>query len=80
MKGFRLLRGFPGDSVVKHPPAMQETWLQTLGWEDPLKQEIATHSSILAWERDPVDRGDWQGVAKQSDMTKQLNNKNPVEK
>ena len=37
MKGFRLLRGFPGDLVVKHPPAMQETWGQSLGWEDPLK-------------------------------------------
>ena len=29
---------------------MQETWVQTLGWEDPLETEMATHSSILAWE------------------------------
>ena len=29
---------------------MQETWVQSLGWEDPLKKEMATHSSILAWE------------------------------
>ena len=34
---------------VKNPPAMQETWLQSLGWEDPLEKEMATHSSILAW-------------------------------
>ena len=35
--------------VVKNPPAMQETWVQSLGWEDPLEKGIATHSSILAW-------------------------------
>ena len=34
---------------VKDPPAMQETRIQSLGWEDPLEEEIATHSSILAW-------------------------------
>ena len=43
--GLRLLifGGFPGGS------AMQETWVQSLGWEDPLEKEKATHSSILAW-------------------------------
>ena len=35
---------------VKNPPAVQETQIQFLGWEDPLEEEIATHSSILAWE------------------------------
>ena len=35
--------------VVKNLPAMQETQVQFLGWEDPLEEEIATHSSILAW-------------------------------
>ena len=35
--------------VVKNLPAMQETWAQSLGWEDPLEKEMATHSSILAW-------------------------------
>ena len=35
--------------MVKKPPAMQETWVQFLGWEDPLEKELATHSSILAW-------------------------------
>ena len=41
---------FPGDSVVKSLPAKQETWIRSLGWEDPLEKEMATHSSILAWE------------------------------
>ena len=41
---------FPGGSVVKNPPAMQETWVRSLGQEDPLEKEMATHSSILAWE------------------------------
>ena len=35
--------------MVKIPPAMQESWVQSLGWEDPLEKGTATHSSILAW-------------------------------
>jgi len=35
---------------VKNVPAMQETWVRFLGWEDPLEKEMATHSSILAWK------------------------------
>ena len=35
--------------MVKNPPAMQKTWVQTLGWEDALEEEMVTHSSILAW-------------------------------
>ena len=35
--------------MVKNLPAMQETWVPSLGWEDPLDKEMATHSSILAW-------------------------------
>ena len=35
--------------AVKNLPAKQETWVQSRGWEDPLKKGIATHSSILAW-------------------------------
>ena len=35
--------------MVKNPPAMQETWVRSLGWEDPLEKGMATHSSILAW-------------------------------
>ena len=41
--------GFPGDSVVKNLPAIQQTQVRALAWEDPLEKEMATHSSILAW-------------------------------
>ena len=41
---------FPSSSDVKHPPAMQETWIRSLCWEDPLEKEMATHSYILAWK------------------------------
>ena len=34
---------------LKHLPAMRETWVQSLGWEDPLEKDVTTHSSILAW-------------------------------
>ena len=51
--------------MVKNLPAMWETWVQSLAWEDPLEEEMATHSSILAWETmprhlfegNPVDEG-----------------------
>ena len=50
--------------MVKNPPAMWETWVQSLGWEDPLEEGMATHSSILAW-RIPIDRcAGAHGVAK----------------
>ena len=42
--------------TVKNLPAMQETWVRSLGWEDPLEEGMATHSNILAW-RIPMDRG-----------------------
>ena len=35
--------------TVKNPPAMRETWVRSLGWEDPLEEGMATHSSLLAW-------------------------------
>ena len=35
--------------IVETPPAMKETWVQPLGWEDPLEKRKATHPSILAW-------------------------------
>ena len=35
--------------MIKNSPAMQETWVQALGWESPLEEGMATHSSILAW-------------------------------
>ena len=47
--------------MVKNPPAMWETWVQSLGWEDPLEEGMATHSSILAW-RIPRDRGAWRAT------------------
>ena len=46
------------DQMVKNPSAMWETWVQSLGWEDPLEEGMATHSSTLAW-RIPMDRGAW---------------------
>ena len=53
--------------MVKNPPAMQETCVQSLDWENPLEEGMATHSSILAW-RIPMDREAWwatvHGVAK----------------
>ena len=45
--------------MIKNLPAMWETWVRSLGWEDPLEEGMETHSSILAW-RIPVDRGAWQ--------------------
>ena len=44
---------------LKRLPAMQETWVRSLGQEDPLEKEMATHSSVLAW-RIPMDREAWQ--------------------
>ena len=46
--------------MVKNLPTMRETWVQSLGWENPL-EEVATHSSILAW-RILMDRGAWQAT------------------
>ena len=43
-------KDFPGGSVVKNPPAKQGTWVQSLEKEDPLEEEMATLSSIPAWE------------------------------
>ena len=44
--------------TIKNLPVMQETWVRSLGWEDPLEEGMATYSSILAW-RIPMDRGAW---------------------
>ena len=53
--------------MVKNLPAMQKTWVRSVGWEDPLEEGMATQSSILAW-RIPMDRGAWRatvhGIAK----------------
>ena len=47
--------------LVKNPPAMWETWVRSLGRDDPLEEGMATHSSVLAW-RIPMDRGTWQAT------------------
>ena len=68
---------------VKNLPAVQETWVPSLGWEDPLEEGMATHSSILAW-RIPMDTGAWRAVVhgvtkswtRQSDYT-YISVKNP---
>jgi len=57
--------------VKKNSPAMWETCVLFLGWEDPLEKVMATHSSILAW-RIPMDTGTWQATihgVTESDMT-----------
>ena len=57
--------------MVKHLPAMRETWVPPLGWEAPLEEGRATRSSILAW-RIPMDRGAWWATVHEiaeSDMT-----------
>ena len=63
--------------TVKILPATQESWVQSLGWEDPLEENLATHSSILAW-RIPIDRGAWWAYSpwggNELDTTEQLNN------
>ena len=60
--------------MVKHLPTMRETQVQSLGWEDLLEKEMATHSSILAWKipwmEEPVGYSPWG--PKESDTTEQL--------
>ena len=57
---------------------MQERQVRSLGWEDHLEKEMATHSSILAWEISWTEEpgATVHGVAKESDMTERLNNRN----
>ena len=63
----------PGESVIKNLPAVEESQVQSLGWEDPLEKEMATHSSILAWRilwtEEPgglqsmgLQRAGWEGI------------------
>ena len=53
--------GFPVVQVVKNPPTIRETWVLSLGWEDPLEGGMATQASILAW-RLPMNRGAWRAA------------------
>ena len=61
-----LLLGFPSGSVVKNSPAIQETWVQSLGQEAPLDEDMATHTSILAWRTPWTEKpGGLQNMASQ---------------
>ena len=68
------VQGFPGDSDVKNPPAIPDTWVRSLGWEDHLEEGMVTHSGILAGEshgqRSLAGYSPWS--CKESDMTEQL--------
>ena len=62
--------------TVKNPPAVLEIWVRSLGWEDPLEEDMGIDSSFLAW-RIPMDRGAWGATyspwcCKESDMTERL--------
>ena len=56
--------------IVKNSPVKEEAWVQFQGWEDPLKEGMATRSSILAW-RIPMDKRAWWSC-KELDMTERL--------
>ena len=64
---------------VKNLPAKQETWVHSPGWEDPLEKEMATHSSILAWEIPWMEEsGGLQSMhLQESDTTERLNHRHP---
>ena len=47
--------------MIKNPPAMWETWVRSLGWDDPLEEGMTTHSSILAWKI-LMDKEAWQAT------------------
>ena len=55
-KFFTYIRASLEAQLVKNPPAMRQTWVRSLGWDDPLEEGMATHSGVLTW-RIPMDRG-----------------------
>ena len=71
-----MFKHAPGWVIWKNLPAVQETLVQSLGPEDMLEEEMATHSSIFAWKI-PMNRGTWwatvHGVAKELDKTSWVN-------
>ena len=68
---FFLVDCFSSDSVVKNAPAMQETWIRLLGWEDPLEKEMASDSSILAWRIPWTEEpGELQSMGSQKSQTR----------
>ena len=68
--------------VTKKVVNSRSIWVRSLGWEDPLEEDMANHSCILAW-RIPMNRGAWQatfhGGLKESDMTKHTKPANTIE-
>ena len=71
-------RILPGDQMVKNLPVMQETWVQSMGQEDPLEKGMVTHSSILAW-RIPWTKPVPQSMgSKELDMTERLTHRPPM--
>ena len=75
-------RGFPVSLAVKNLPAIQETLIWILGWEDPLEEGMATHSNIIAW-RNPMDRGAWQATVQglsELDTTERLSHSSSIVK
>ena len=58
--------------MVKNLPAMQETWVQSLGWEEPLEKEMAIHSSVLAWRIPRTEVGYSPHGHRKSDTTERL--------
>ena len=71
-----MIPGLPGGPVVKNLPAKQSSRVRSLGWEDPLEEEMATHSSVLPWEvsRTEEPNGLQSMGSKQSDTTDRVNN------
>ena len=57
---------------VRNLPAVQEKFVQSLGWEDPIEQGMATHSSILTWRIPLTEEPDWSMGRKESDTTEGL--------
>ena len=66
----RLTKASLVAQTVKNPPAMRETWVWSLGWEDPLENGMATHSSILAWKIPRTVYSPWD--CKESDTAEPL--------
>ena len=63
--------------MVKRLPTMWETWIWSLGWEDPLEKEMATHSSALAWKIPWIEEPGYSPWGcKESDMTEPLHSRN----
>ena len=72
IKEVKVIEGFSGGSAVKNLLTMQETWVRSLGWEDPLEKEIG-NPLLYSYLGNPMDSGAWRaivyGVIKESNMT-----------